>query len=53
MTSVLKSANLFPFGQLWRIGGDPDVNHVCGGITSVVILTIIVILSLLKVIEVF
>ena len=26
MTSFIKSANLFPFGQLWRIGGDPDVN---------------------------
>jgi hypothetical protein len=53
MTSIIKSANLFPFGQLWRIGGDPDVNHVCGGIVSLVVLTIIIILSLVKIIEVF
>ena len=53
MTSVIKSANLFPYGNLWRIGGDTNVNHVCGGATSLVVLTLIVIICLLKAIEVF
>lgn len=48
MSSVIKAANLFPFGNLWRFGGDKDVNHVCGGVTSLIVLAVILALCLMK-----
>lgn len=48
MSGFVKSASMFPYGDLWRIRGDPDVNHVCGGITSIVLIVVILAICLAK-----
>lgn len=53
MSNFVKSANLFPYMDLWRIGGDPDINHFCGGITSIVVFIVIMIIVVVKMVEVF
>jgi hypothetical protein len=53
MSSFAKSANMFPYMDLWRIGGDPDINHVCGGLTSIIVFLLIVAICLAKTVEVF
>lgn len=53
MSNFVKSANLFPYMDLWRIGGDPDINHFCGGLTSIVVFLLIMIIVIVKMVEVF
>lgn len=53
MANCVKSANLFPYMDFWRIKGDSDVNHVCGGLTSIIVFLIIIAICLAKIIEVF
>jgi hypothetical protein len=49
----LKSVNLFPYNEFWRIRGNQEVSHSFGGLCSVAIFLAILIVVIFKSIEVF
>jgi hypothetical protein len=48
---MLESVNLFPFTGFLRVKREPEVNHKCGGLSSLIIIVILVSLLIMKLTE--
>lgn len=50
---MLQAINLFPYSQYLRVNRKEKIDHKCGGIASLIILTIIFLLFIFKMIDAF
>jgi hypothetical protein len=50
---MLESISLFPESRFFRVKGDPEVNHTCGGCSSIIVILACVAILAFKLIELF
>ena len=49
---MIESINLFPYIRFLRIKGDHELNHTCGGVTSLIQILVIAGAFIVKFVEV-
>lgn len=49
--SVMRNFNIFSFDNFWKSNGDKSYSSVCGGLVSIPLLAVIIILLVLKLIQ--
>jgi hypothetical protein len=53
MSQMLQSISLFPETRMWRVQGNPWIQHKCGGIATVFIFIGLVAIMAISLIDVF
>ena len=53
MSSILAAISIFPETRMWRVKKEPQVNHVCGGIATIILVGVVLAITIIQVRDVF